>query len=253
MYRLRRDAPLAGLLIALLAGCTGNPPAARTPLGFVGIDTINSPQFKISQSAISNDMKTSSVEAGRILHGPSVDQYLARADNYAAINYLLTANVDYSAALQLEPDNRAALIGRAAVRVRLRDFDQAFVDLNQLLRLNPNDSSVLSDRCWAHALHEELEPALTDCDRALAITPDSALALERRAFVHARARRLPQALADDDAALRLDPTDADALFGRSLVKREQGDDAGADADRDKAMALDPRIARRFSEDFGVTS
>ena len=85
---------------------------------------------------------------------PSVKAYHGRADVYVMQDEYGQAVDDFSAALELEPDNPQCYHQRACcLREWYRDsrqqdhFDRALSDLDAAIRLEPDDDSHLTERC----------------------------------------------------------------------------------------------------------
>jgi len=189
------------------------------------------------------------------------------------------AMADFDQVLKLRPDDVAATMARAQLRLGARDLDGAQADLaaadrlaekNPDLRLrlatayvraglpkesigqydqwiagHPKDdqlSEALTGRCWVRALWGlDLDKARADCDAALRLTPGSPPILNSRGLVRLRLGEFDRAIADYDGALRLEPSNPWALYGRGLAKLRKGLKDEGEADLKAATTLRPRL------------
>ncbi|MEU8522477.1 type IV secretory system conjugative DNA transfer family protein [Streptomyces sp. NPDC048577] len=145
----------------------------------------------------------------------------------------------YARALEADPDNQEALIGRATVLYSNNQREQALADLDRVLHLAPENAEALAARGEIHRVAGRLEPALADLDHALRLEPDNAFALRGRADVHHLVGRYEEAVADFDGALRLERDNVFALTRRGESHRMAGRYEEAVADFDGALRLEP--------------
>ncbi len=189
------------------------------------------------------------------------------------------AMADFDQTLKLKPDDVAALVARAALRLAGHDTAQAVQDLDaadkaaakqddvQLdianlyaaadmpsaaishyslwIDAHADDSRLpraLNGRCWLRALTGvDLDKALKDCDRAIRNAPKNASMFDSRGLVHLRLGDLDKAIADYDASLAINPKLGWSLYGRGLAKQRKGLTAEGAADIAAAVAINPRL------------
>jgi tetratricopeptide (TPR) repeat protein/S1-C subfamily serine protease len=135
----------------------------------------------------------------------------------------------------------AALVARAAVFVKARQFDRAIADLDAATQFDSHFAPAVAERGHVRYLQGDDAEAIRDCDRALELDAKSAMAHVWRAAARRRLGDSKGARADCDAALAADPHNATALAIRGDVRRVQGDLDGALADCDEAVWLDRRL------------
>lgn len=133
------------------------------------------------------------------------DLYAQAGDFQMAAGDAVAARRFFDRALALEPENFAALDGRARAAAAQRDFAGAITDLNRLLWLVPNDAEALSLRAAARRQTGDTGGALADADAAVAADPSSAVAYFERGAVRAVTGDRDGARADWVEAERLDP------------------------------------------------
>jgi tetratricopeptide (TPR) repeat protein len=198
---------------------------------------------------------------------------------YLGNNQPILAMADLDQALKLKPDDVAALMARAHLRLAARDRTDVLADLAAIDRVAPREADIrlalaglygrvdvpaaaigqfdlwikahpedsrlgqaLGGRCWARALAgRDFDKALKDCDGALRITPKNPDVLNSRGLVHLRLGDLDKAIADYDAALSAQPKIAWSLYGRGVARLRKGLTAEGQADIAAATALRPRL------------
>ena len=193
---------------------------------------------------------------------------------------------DVDEALKLEPKSTAALMTRADIELRERQYADAISYLSQALEDEPDSIHVRVQRgialslagkselatkdfsearrlaktprdfnelCWAKATWGvDLKGALDDCSTALAKAPDTPAYLDSRGLVHLRLGRLDDAIADYSRALAKVPELAPSLFGRGLAYSKKGETKKAELDRANAIKSEPGIIEEF-EEYGMGS
>jgi len=153
-----------------------------------------------------------------------------------------------------------ALVSRAEVLKKQRQFDKALADANVALRLDPEFALGYKVRGYLHLYMMNSVEALQDLDKALALEPNLATARDGRDYV--------RGLLELKFAYRVDPRNAAAfasavdrpqlddrrlralaLFEIARQKGRKGDDRQAIADLEEAVRLAPelRTAAFFSD------
>src|SRR5262245_25679155 len=82
---------------------------------------------------------------------------------------------DYSKAIESDPNNATAYLGRGTAHLTTFDLDSAMADFTKAIELNPNDASAYINRSSAHYEKAEFDCAIADLNKALEINPKSAL------------------------------------------------------------------------------
>ncbi len=128
------------------------------------------------------------------------------------------AMVDYTAAIQLNPNDPLAYSNRAILWHEKQDFDRAIADLTEAIRIDPmprSDQPVPGsvnlhyNRGLAWRAKGDLDRALADFDRAISLDPKDAEAFYQRALVHYLHREFERAIADMTEAASLAPDNPD--------------------------------------------
>jgi tetratricopeptide (TPR) repeat protein len=161
----------------------------------------------------------------------------------------------FSAVLQRQPRNAAAIAGRARMREALGDDQGAKADFDAAIGIDPHLADALAGRCWL-AIRQTRDPASdgparADAEAAVAAAPRDFNAQTCLGILALRAHQWPQAKAAFDVAVDLRPGDPLALFGRGVARRRGGDGAGL-TDMNQARDFDHHIGERF-DGLGVAT
>lgn len=116
---------------------------------------------------------------------------------------LAGAMKSFNRALELNPRNENARLGRARTHLRLKDFDAAIRDATSVLEADPKETSALLTRGLARQSKRDLAGALADFSEAIAQKPNDAAAYRYRATVRRQTRDGAGAAADERKAAEL--------------------------------------------------
>jgi tetratricopeptide (TPR) repeat protein len=122
---------------------------------------------------------------------------LTRAETGDALGAL----ADLNWALNLDPQDRSALLCRAAVRIVQRDWQGAIADCNSVIQADPNHAMAYRYRARAKLELGDRAGSLVDLDRALALDADDPLLWVARGDAKQAAGDYLGAIADYDRAL----------------------------------------------------
>ncbi len=146
-----------------------------------------------------------------------VPAYLGRAAAYYAQGYFQQALEDYDRAIGLIIKLKAnALIGAG-------DLQGALDVLSQAIAANPNDALCYLSRGIALSTMGNNQQAVDDFNTALTIDPNNAAAYHNRGIAFAALGDVAQALADYDAALSLNPNDPMVYYNKGVAHKQAGD------------------------------
>ena len=142
-------------------------------------------------------------------------------------------------AVRLDPQSAAALLMRASVKDRLRDFSGAADDYRSVLEINPK--YVWARLYRAKSLRElkDYRGAEAELSSFLEATPDHEDAAYLRSNVRFLLGDFHGTVADLTTVISLDPRKGLAYVNRGLARARLGDNAGAISDLRKALELDP--------------
>lgn len=220
---------------------------------------------------------------------PSADLYIERAQTWDAAAEQARWRADLSEAAKLQPKSGRIPMTRAAIELRLKNYDaaakaadeghalqpddlelaltrltilrnakkltqeQQLTETEAIVRAHPDNAMLHNNLCWARATHNlQLEAARANCETALKLAPRAASYLDSRGLLNYRLRDYKAALADYDRALSIVSDLPASLYGRGLAKAALGDKPGAAADFAAARKASPGIDEYFGG-FGLAA
>ncbi|TYO90817.1 tetratricopeptide repeat protein [Oceanicella actignis] len=145
-------------------------------------------------------------------------------------------------ALDLAPDDPAALTARGYLRQARGALDGALADARRAADTRPADPDLRARVAELALLRGDLALARAEAARAQALGP-SPYALAMEGFAELAAYRDDAARAAFEKALALDPGAADARLGMAFIDIVRGDLAKGRAQLETLAVLDPRSAR----------
>lgn len=190
------------------------------------------------------------------------------------------ALADYSAALELDPKNIPALLGRAMTNQEMRNFSAVIPDIDKAQSINSNidliylvrsaaymklhrydeaiadadhgsNTNLLGQSCLVRAAAgRELDKARAACDRALRNSPNQPTYLNNRGLVGLKQKLFQAAWVDFNAALKVDAHNSGALYGRGIAALRLGRDTEGQADLATAQGIQSDINETYA-DFGI--
>jgi tetratricopeptide (TPR) repeat protein len=186
------------------------------------------------------------------LRGPSpAEQAVSQGQSLLAQGKYQLAADQFNSALNSEPHNIAALLGRAQANEALNAPDQAWTDVVQVVALAPHNPAGYEERArlgLQYGLNPDLTAVQADLDRAIALAPKSA----RPYFLRGWARlNFPLtggapdpagALPDLQKAVELDPQNADAQLTLAQALQAVARPTEALAPASRAVELSPQAS-----------
>jgi tetratricopeptide (TPR) repeat protein len=136
------------------------------------------------------------------------------------------AEIEYTAALSLDPHSVEAYVGRAMAQAEQGDFDAALADLDGMLGAAPYDPVALDGRAWFYAWYQQdhLYEAEQLARQAVAGAEDD---LERARFlhtlgwVHYQREQYEEAVAALEEAAALATVEGEVVYGEILEHLEE--------------------------------
>ncbi len=212
--------------------------------------------------------------------GPIAEVHALRGSIFAEQAEWRRADLEFSAAIALDPDSWRLYLARGVARGMLDDGNAAEADLDRSLALNSKVAKTFGLRGYLRFKRRQWEAAQADFTRAVELDPDelrtwSALAstysmqgreaeaestltraLERypdhpalsldRGLARASLNRRDDALSDLDRAIGGGAGTAWAHYQRGQLRQQKADPAGALADYELATKLDPSLSLAWS-------
>lgn len=110
---------------------------------------------------------------------------------------------EYTAILDLEPDNAEAYGNRGLAYSQMGEIGLAIEDFSRLIEINPQDAKAYYNRGIRYAQLEDFDRAIADYDRSIEINPSYAVAYFARGLVHQELGRNQEATRDIQKAEQL--------------------------------------------------
>jgi tetratricopeptide (TPR) repeat protein len=165
-----------------------------------------------------------------------------RAHFFVKRHQYAEAIADYTALLNLKPDDPTTYYNRAACNYFLKQFDAALADIDAAIRLEPSDKNYAM-RGSIFAAQSDYETALKEYDALIRRSPKSTLAYALRANALLESGEPERALQDCarvlDSFLIEGNEMAWAYIARGTIALDRGDMKAAQADFLHANHLDP--------------
>ena len=136
------------------------------------------------------------------------------------------------------------LIQRARHHLKVDDDDKAVRDLDRALTINPRSASALVVRATIRERWKQYQQALSDAEAALAIEPSQA-AFSARGDACLGLKDYDRAIESFAEARRIDPAVAEAYYRKSQILQTSGEAERAAETLERALALDPDIQNRL--------
>jgi len=144
---------------------------------------------------------------------PSVTVYLDRGDAYLHLQREDDARADFDAALQREPQNVLALLGRANADYAGKRLEASLSDYTQVIEADPSNALAYFKRGNVHLDRGELAAAYEDYSASLKLEPNESVVLFNRALAAQRLRRFAEAAKDRKRAQELGASQRTAATG----------------------------------------
>jgi len=211
--------------------------------GCASISSVNS--YKSGNAALDNgDFDRAIMEYSKAiqLDPNNALAYTRRGEAYYYKGDYDKAITDYDQAIRIDANYAVAYNNRGHVYRNQGNYDRAIADLDQAIRLNPNYTKAFANRGYAYWYKGDYDKAITDYDQAIRIDPNYAVAYNNRGLVYRNQGDYDRAIVDYDQTIRLDPNSAVPYTNRGDAYYDKGDYDKAIADYDQAIRIDPDYA-----------
>jgi tetratricopeptide (TPR) repeat protein len=168
-----------------------------------------------------------------------VDARVGRGVVLAAGAYLEEAVEDLSRALELAPGSAEARLNRALVLLAMGEGDRALADLDEAVSREPGRLDARINRSSARAQLGDHAGALADAQAAMESSPEAGAPWVQRAMLRRAAGDAVGAMSDYAEAIAREPGDADAWAGRGFLQLELGESEAAVDSFTRAIERDP--------------
>lgn len=160
---------------------------------------------------------------------------------FKASNYLFAdADSYYSKSLSDKPTYTNALIGRAKVKSKLGDLENARRDFDNAIRLEPRSANLYKARGIFFTEQKNEVLAMADFSKALELNPGDKEAIDLKNGVSSNVKRFEEDIKYYKSTLSRDQNDITALVGISDAYAKMQEDSLAAVYYDKLLSVDPR-------------
>lgn len=146
--------------------------------------------------------------------------YLYRARMHVAMGEYANALADFSAAIQLAPDDARLHNERGVFMLSRKNFPQAYRDLSVAIQLNPKNAQAYNNRGFLLLAQRQFTNALNDFNKAISLDDTVVDFLNNRGFTYLKLKKIKQSLADLNRAIQLNGKAVNAYNNRGLVYME---------------------------------
>lgn len=149
------------------------------------------------------------------------------------------ALADYTAALEIDPDNSYALFNRGLIHAVMGNQPRAIEDFNASLELRPDNYQAYHERGLSYLNMGMFNEAIADMTLVHTRDPDHEYALSNRGIAYAWLNNAERAEADFRTFSPGDPAWPVVLRGRAVLAEKRGDYRSAIALLTEALHIDP--------------
>ena len=180
------------------------------------------------------------------LEPTNLTAHLGRGDAKMQVHDFTGALDDFENALTLSPSNTMAISRRGACKYGLKDFKAAESDFTAVINLETNDATALNYRGLARANLRDFNAALADFNKAIDMTSYDATIFRNRGIVESILTEYELALADASKSLELNNSDPVAWTLRGRVQCALKNYPAALTNANKAIQLNPKDPNAYS-------
>ncbi|WP_252851733.1 tetratricopeptide repeat protein [Aeoliella straminimaris] len=134
---------------------------------------------------------------------------------------------------------------RGELLVEKGDEHSAFEDFQEAIQLDPNNWAALHNRGVTLARYNKRADALSDFNRVVDLAPSFAIARYNRGELLSQMGRWREAVQDYTVAMQTMPDEASLYTARGVVLNELGERSEAATDFNRAIRLDPNSAQAY--------
>ena len=189
---------------------------------------------------------TQLIEAGGLSNPDLASAYNVRAIAYSHTGQTDLAIQNYTAGLQLYPQEPALLSNRGKLYEGIGLYDKALADVNLAMQGMPNDADLYIERGTIHDGMRQYPQAILDYTSAYRLDNSDDFSLPTTGMAHRGKGEYAAAILYFSAQLDLKPGDADALGERGDCYNHTGQYDLAIADFNQAIALTPLDAYNYT-------
>ncbi|WP_017293543.1 protein kinase domain-containing protein [Geminocystis herdmanii] len=131
--------------------------------------------------------------------------YFNSAEEYRNLKQYEKAIIDYTKAIDLDPNYTDAYNNRGIAYKNLKQYEKAIIDYSKAIELDPNYTSAYNNRGLAYDDLKHYKKAIIDYTKAIEIDANYANAYNNRGVVYQNLREYKKAIIDYTTAIKLKP------------------------------------------------
>lgn len=162
-------------------------------------------------------------------NGARRDMLLERAGAYSDLGDARNALAAVQEARKLDPASAASYVAEVPLRIRARQWTEAFAAADQALKLQPDSAEALYQKASALHASGDLRAALAAYERVIGTNDTHFETRIARAGLLVDLKRDADALEDIAIAEKLHPKDPRGAYLRALINERRGDNAATRA------------------------
>ena len=174
---------------------------ALVPLSLNRLDTFSS-QVKLWDDVVRKNTAGHAALVERGYHNRGLAHLQAR--------HYSDALRDFDRAIEINPRDVSAWVGRGTLLARTGGMERALVELGRAIEIDPSYADAYAKRCFAKMLLDRPRDALPDCRKAVELDPRNRDGHTNLGVVYAALSRAGEAEASYRRALAIDPRNGDA-------------------------------------------
>jgi tetratricopeptide (TPR) repeat protein len=163
------------------------------------------------------------------------------------------AAIYFTKAIDLDPKNARAYMGRGCACNNAKKYPEAIADLTKSIELEPNPKTmdVYLIRGGVYNVLKKYPEAIADLTKVIELDPKNAAAYAGRGIAHSGAARYSEAVDEYTKAIELDPKNAHYYVTRGLSYKVLMKYSESVADCTKAIEIDPKNFLAYSVRSGA--
>jgi tetratricopeptide (TPR) repeat protein len=166
-----------------------------------------------------------------------VEVWMAKGDKAIYQKNFKEAIVDFSRALDHDPNNTKAIYNRGLAYLYSEQYNEALADFSRFIELKPEDADGYNNRGLTYGYIGNVDAAIADFDKSLQLDPNYAEGYLNRGSAYVSNRNYPAALKDFDKAIKFNDKNPEIYFQRGRIHYKQKNYKKAVQDFTKAMDL----------------
>lgn len=168
--------------------------------------------------------------------------YIGRARMRLELKDTVSALADIEKALDINQNSINGYLMRADIAIHSdKNYASALEDMNHAIKLQPKYAGYFINRAYLRYMTDDFQGAFADYDYALQLEPQNTTALFNRGLLRAEVHDNNKAIADFSTVLSLDDLDYKALYNRAMLLAEIEDYDGALRDMNKVIDAFPNL------------